>query len=117
MRFLADESCDFAVVRALRAAHHDVAAVVEVSPGAEDDAVLALAQSDSRLLITEDKDFGLLAYGRETAGVLLIRYPSASRASLGDAVVKIVADLGDRLSGAFVVIEPGRARVSRPMGG
>ena len=107
------------MVRALRAAHHDVVAVVDINPGAEDDAVLALAHSDSRVLLTEDKDFGLLAYagGRETAGVLLIRYPSASRASLGEAVVKIVAELGDRLSGAFVVIEPGRARVSRPMGG
>jgi hypothetical protein len=29
MRFLADESCDFAVVRALRAAGHDVLAVAE----------------------------------------------------------------------------------------
>lgn len=33
MRFLADESCDFGVVRALRAAGHDVKAVVEDSPG------------------------------------------------------------------------------------
>ncbi|MBI3080243.1 MAG: DUF5615 family PIN-like protein, partial [candidate division NC10 bacterium] len=32
MRFLADESCDFAVVRALRAAGHDVVAIAEVTP-------------------------------------------------------------------------------------
>jgi hypothetical protein len=32
MRFLADESCDFAVVRALRSADHDVVAIAEVSP-------------------------------------------------------------------------------------
>jgi hypothetical protein len=35
MRFLADESCDFAVVRALRAAGHDVVAVAELSRQAE----------------------------------------------------------------------------------
>jgi hypothetical protein len=29
MRFLADESCDFRVVRALRAAGHDVTAVIK----------------------------------------------------------------------------------------
>ena len=32
MLFLADESCDFAVVRALRGAGHDVLAVADVSP-------------------------------------------------------------------------------------
>jgi hypothetical protein len=30
MRFLADESCDFRVIRALRAAGHDVMAVIEM---------------------------------------------------------------------------------------
>ncbi len=45
MRFLADESCDFAVVRALRAAGHDVKAVVETQCGATDESVIALALS------------------------------------------------------------------------
>jgi Domain of unknown function (DUF5615) len=38
MRFLADESCDFRVVRALRAAGHDVTAAIELVPGAADSA-------------------------------------------------------------------------------
>ena len=50
MRFLADESCDFVVVTALRTAGHDVSAIVEVNPGAEDEAVLALSRSESRVL-------------------------------------------------------------------
>ena len=33
MRFLADESCDFGMVRTLRGAGHDVLAVADVSPG------------------------------------------------------------------------------------
>jgi predicted nuclease of predicted toxin-antitoxin system len=116
VRFLADESCDFAVVTALRAAGHDVSAVTEVSPRAKDPDVLALARSESRVLLTEDKDFGLLAYagGQDTAGVLLIRFPSDARSSLGQSVVTLVSELGERAVGAFVVIEPGRARVSRP---
>jgi hypothetical protein len=36
VRFLADESCDFAVVRALRAAGHDVLAVAEIARSAKD---------------------------------------------------------------------------------
>jgi len=115
VRFLADESCDFAVVTALRAARHDVIAIVEINPGAEDDVVLALARSEGRVLLTEDKDFGRLAYagGSKTAGVVLIRYPGNARRSLGQAVVSVVAEFGDRLSAGFVVVEPGRARLSR----
>jgi len=37
MRFLADESCDFSVGRALRSSKHDVIAIAEVSPRALDD--------------------------------------------------------------------------------
>jgi predicted nuclease of predicted toxin-antitoxin system len=116
VRFLADESCDFTAVTALRAAGHDVSAVADISPRATDPAVLALARSEGRVLLTEDKDFGLLAYagGQETAGVLLIRFPGNARSALGEAVVSVVAELGARIAGAFVVVEPGRARVSRP---
>jgi predicted nuclease of predicted toxin-antitoxin system len=118
LRFLADESCDFGVVVALRAAGHDVSAIVETHPGTADAQVLAIARSESRLLLTEDKDFGVLAYagGHQTAGVILIRFPGNARSSLGQAVVNVVAEFGDRLSTAFVVIEPGRARLSRAPG-
>jgi len=116
VRFLADESCDFAVVTALRGAGHDVTAVVETNASADDEVVLALARADVRTLLTEDKDFGLLAYAivRETAGVILIRFPAGARKSLGQAVVDCVTALGERIEGAFIVLEPGRARLSRP---
>jgi predicted nuclease of predicted toxin-antitoxin system len=116
VRFLADESCDFAVVTALRGGGHDVGAVVETNAGADDEIVLALARADARVLLTEDKDFGLLAYAivRETAGVILIRFPAGARSSLGQAVVDFVTTLGERITGAFTVLEPGRARLSRP---
>jgi predicted nuclease of predicted toxin-antitoxin system len=115
VRFLADESCDAAVVAALRAAGHDVSAVAESDPGIDDEQVLMRAHSERRILIAEDKDFGVLAYadGRETAGVILIRFPGDVRSELGQTMVDAVAKLGDRLGGAFVVVEPGRVRLSR----
>jgi predicted nuclease of predicted toxin-antitoxin system len=118
VRFLADESCDFAVVTALRAARHDISAVVELEPGAEDAVVLALARSEGRILLPEDKDFGMLAYagGHETAGVVLIRFPANARSSLGQAAAgEPIAEFGDDVhDSGFAVIEPGRARLSRP---
>ncbi|MBI2485539.1 MAG: DUF5615 family PIN-like protein [Deltaproteobacteria bacterium] len=62
MRLLADESLGFGIVRALRAANHDVLAVSEISPRAEDVDVMNLAVRETRVLLTEDKDFGQLVY-------------------------------------------------------
>jgi predicted nuclease of predicted toxin-antitoxin system len=115
MRFLADESCDFAVVRALRAAGHDVVAVAEISPRADDDTVIDLAVHERRLLIAEDKDFGQLVYANEraTGGVILLRFPVKVRASLPETVVELVRRHGDNLVGRFVVVQPGRIRLGK----
>jgi predicted nuclease of predicted toxin-antitoxin system len=117
VRFLADESCDFAVVTALRNAGYDVAAVNEARAGADDEEVLALAHADARVLVTEDKDFGILAHARrmDTAGVILVRFPAGARRTVGESVVNAVIELGERLSGAFLVVETGRARLSRSL--
>lgn len=114
MRFLADESCDFAIVSALRNAGHDVSAVCEVVRGAEDSVVVELARSEQRILLTEDKDFGQLVFAaaRQSAGVIFIRWPVSARRTLGAALVDLVAKNGESLHGAFAVVEPGRVRLS-----
>jgi uncharacterized protein with PIN domain len=53
MRFLADESCDFAV-RALRSAGHDVLAVSEFQQRSVDRQLMELAYAEGRILLTED---------------------------------------------------------------
>ena len=119
MRFLADESCDFRVVRALRASGRDVAAIMEESPGAPDPEVFARALREQRVLLTEDKDFGQLAMaaglGRDD-GLLLIRCPEHARADLPASITELVASLGDRLLGAVVVWTPKRIRFRFPLG-
>lgn len=85
--FLADESCDFAAVRALRAARFDVQAVSELAEAADDDYVISLAAAQHRVLLTEDKDFGQLVFAanRASCGVILVRFPSARARHLGRA--------------------------------
>lgn len=118
MRFLADESCDFAVVRALRTAGNDVVAISEVAPGAEDAVVIDLALRGKRILLTEDKDFGQLvyAYGRNSSGVIFLRYPISAREKISKEVVKLVKRRKEKLAGDFVVVQPGRIRVRRVSG-
>ena len=119
MRFLADESCDFAIVRALRAAGHDVLAVCEIVPAAEDADITKLALQGDRILITEDKDFGRLVYahGHQTVGVILVRVRASVRSLLADLVLGLIRKYPDRLRGFFVVLQPGRVRISRTPAG
>jgi len=115
IRFLADESCDFTVVRALRASGYDVVSVAESFVSASDLQVLKISIEEKRLLLTEDKDFGewIFAHGEEMSGVLLIRFPANIRSDLGQAVSVLVAKNGSDLVKSFTVLEPGRARIRK----
>jgi predicted nuclease of predicted toxin-antitoxin system len=115
---LADESCDFSVVRALRTAGHDVVAVFEISPRVEDARVLGLASQQQRIVITEDKDFGQLvfAFGKSTRGVIFLRYPASVRLKIAKEVVNLVKRRGETLTGCFTVVQPGRIRIGQTPG-
>ena len=60
LRFLADESCDFCIVRDLRAQGYDVLALSEVTQRSDDRELIEQAHREERVLLTEDKDFGWL---------------------------------------------------------
>jgi len=115
LRFLADESCDFAVVRALRADGYDVLAVSEATSRSDDHELIDQANREKRILLTEDKDFGWLVFVSHTnsAGVILIRFPGNARRTLVQAIRQIVREQGEKLLEAFVVVQPGYIRVSR----
>jgi predicted nuclease of predicted toxin-antitoxin system len=114
MRFLADENCDFAVVRALRSAGHDVAAVSEFQQRSIDRQLMEMAYSEGRILLTEDKDFGWLSFvgHLDNPGVVLIRFPATARLTLAASVMRVVRELGPKLLGTFVVLRPGSVRIS-----
>ena len=114
MRFLADESCDFAVVRLLRSLGHDVTAVSEFQTWSIDRELIEMAYREERILLTEDKDFGWLAFVAQAAnpGVVLIRFPAQARRTLAATVAELVAQFESELRGAFVVLRPGSVRFS-----
>ena len=122
MRVLADESVEGEVMRLLRARGHDVAYVPEVSSGIRDDEVLALANAQGRVLLTEDTDFGELAFrlGSRSEGVVLLRAHGSTTLAKGELVADVLEDREGELTGDpphFVVVRPGRPPRSRPVGG
>ena len=114
MRFLADESCDSIIIKVLREAGHDVLAVAETTPRAEDSEVIRLAHRGKRILLTEDKDFGQLvfAHGEKSLGVFFLRFPFRARAQIARDVSDLIMQQGEKLIGCFVTIQPGRIRIS-----
>ncbi len=115
LRFLADESCDFAVVRALRAEGYDISAVSEVMHRSDDRELSEQAHREKRILLTEDKDFGWLVFvsHADSAGVILIRFPGNLRQTLVQTIRHLVQERGEGLLNAFVVVQPGHIRIRR----
>ncbi len=108
MRFLADESCDFMIVKTLRDAGHDVLAVSEITPRAADSEVIRFAVSEKRILLTEDKDFGQLVYahGQKTIGVIFLRYPSSTREQISKDVENLIKQQAKNLAGCSLLSNP-----------
>ncbi|MEO6638906.1 MAG: DUF5615 family PIN-like protein, partial [Ginsengibacter sp.] len=75
MNLLADEGVDKPIVDLLRNSGFDVVYILETNPGVDDEFILAMANDDNRILLTQDKDFGELVFRLKYAhfGVILIR--------------------------------------------
>jgi predicted nuclease of predicted toxin-antitoxin system len=76
-----NENISGTVTRMLRDLGHDVVAVKETMRGAMDREILARAQIESRLVITQDKDFGELAFHSALpaqCGVIVFRLAGTS---------------------------------------
>jgi predicted nuclease of predicted toxin-antitoxin system len=113
VRLLIDENVSPIVGDALRMAGYDVSVAAVDCPGARDESVVSLAISEGRTIVSEDKDFGDLAFrtGLRPPGLVRIAlpgYPPPEKA------VRVVDALrGRNATGVILVIEPTRVRRRR----
>jgi predicted nuclease of predicted toxin-antitoxin system len=116
VRWLADECVDASVVARLRRAGHDVLYMAEIAPAESDSAVIARAQQDKRLLLTEDKDFGELVIRRGYAvpGLVLLRIDTSMSAGKADRLDAAINRFGNDLFDRYMIVEEARFR-SRPL--
>lgn len=116
MRFLADESVEAGIVGLLREHGHHVVYISETTPGVRDERVLQLATSERRVLLTNDKDFAMLAFLQRmtSTGIVLMRMPRARSHAKGQHLLDVVARYGARLRAAMTVVEPHATR-RRPL--
>jgi predicted nuclease of predicted toxin-antitoxin system len=83
MRFLADENVSRLVIERLRADGFEVISMSETRSGAPDKDVLEVANAESRILITEDRDFGELIIRQRLGvrGMILLELDRLSNAA------------------------------------
>jgi len=111
MRVLANENIPRRVVEAMRQSGHDVSWAVECCASARDEEVLALATAQSRILVTQDRDFGELVIRQglhAPCGVVLLRLPPIPEL-MAQHVSRVLDGTFDA-SGKFVVVEVDRVR-------
>ncbi len=116
MRFLLDQDVYASTARFLTSLGHDVVRVGQLGLAqAGDERLLAEAQSQGRILVTRDRDFGSLVFVRLLgSGVLYLRIlPSTQNAVHAEleAVLKTYSE--NELQSAFVVVEPDGHRIRR----
>lgn len=114
--FLADECFSGNLVRAMSAAGFDIARSADNAPAAQDELVLSLAFAQGRVQLTEDNDFGdlVVRLGLPTHGVVRVTLKPLTKPEQAPRLIKALNELGVKVRGAMVTIEPTRTRI-RPL--
>ncbi len=91
---------------------HDVQSAAESAPDASDAELLALALAEQRILITEDKDFGEVAFVRRLPHPCIIRFTDMPVAKQAAAMRRLLDDYaGEMHEGQMIVVTRRRVRV------
>ena len=112
-KFLADESVDFRIVKALREDYYEVEAIVEINPSIDDEQVLTIANQLNAILITEDKDFGELTYRlrKPNKGIILLRFRKEGIELKIKKVKEVLEEFREEIQNRFTVITTNKVRI------
>jgi predicted nuclease of predicted toxin-antitoxin system len=115
LRFLVDVGVGKKAEKWLLKNSYDIRTVRDIDPRMRDSEILRVAASESRMVITMDKDFGELVYksGLVHSGVLLLRLEDANGEEKARTVGEILTKYSDKLLNRFCVFQNGRLRIKR----
>ena len=113
MNLVANESVDSGIISRLRQLGIGVVSISETSSGIKDSEVLKIAAENKCLLITEDKDFGELAYRLKLVhrGILLIRLSDIPRKERIAIVTDTIEKHFEKLQRNFSAISKSGLRI------
>ena len=114
MRFLVDRCAGARLAEWLRINGHDVVEARELGPDPGDRVLLELAESDGRVLVTIDTDFGELIHLHDVTHAGLVRLPDVPAAQRIDLMAELLDRHREALeTRSIVTVRGGRIRISR----
>jgi len=116
MKFLADQDIYGTTIRFLIGLGHEVVPVVQLGLAqAEDAELLRVANSQGRILISRDRDFGALVFVHGGGpGVLYLRILPSTQDAIHAELERVLTTYSEQeLKSSFLVVEPGRHRIRR----
>lgn len=113
LKLLLDENIGHLAAFELREQGHDVKTILEVSPGLDDEAVLALAKEDARVLITSDRDFGRLIFvnSKKHVGVIYLRLKKESPENIVRAITEVLRQYDGKIRHSFITVSEADIRI------
>ncbi|MCY3837355.1 MAG: DUF5615 family PIN-like protein [Gammaproteobacteria bacterium] len=123
LKFLVDNALSPRLAAGFCAAGHDAVHVRDIGlQSATDIAIFEIAADQSRIIVSEDTDFGTLLALRDAAAPSVVLFRGMLDRRAGSLLHTLVANMAsveaDLEAGAVVVFEPSRIRIRRlPMWG
>ena len=113
MKFLLDEcAASRSLHRMLLDLGHDVVSAHDECARASDEALLALAYEERRVLVTQDKDFGELIFVRRLPHPCIVRFVEMSIVEKLAAMRELIERHTDAMhEGALIVVTRDRVRI------
>jgi predicted nuclease of predicted toxin-antitoxin system len=112
---LADENILDSIIYSLRENGYEVFSVKESLRGADDISIAELSLNPPRIIVTEDKDFGEIAFQKKTTmtACILLRYLPFYETQITSVLLQFLQNNSlTTLSGKFVTITPDKIRIT-----
>ena len=92
---------------------YDVKSVLDLNPRMPDDDILEIANSELRMVLTMDKDFGELVFKNRQKhfGVLILRLEDANGEEKKEIIKEILTVYSDDIINKFCVFQDGTLRI------
>lgn len=109
----ADENIFHDIIKALREAGFEVYSIYENQRGTKDIDIVQFSKSPSRIILTEDKDFGdlVFAHQHKYISVILLRYAFAETETITAILIDLLKNKAPDLWGKFTTITTQKIRI------
>lgn len=115
MKFIVDECTGDRVAKWLKMSGYEAYSVYKENKGAEDEWILEKAIKENYIVITNDKDFGMLVFkeGKGHCGVIFLRLQRESTENKIETIKKVLEQCRGKLSYSFIVASEDFVRISK----